>query len=443
MLLSDMGFKPEFEIDDAAIAPASVQLKASDKGAGKTFRERIKKGLMPEVLDVLDIEDDVKQRSATIRGKASPTLPIRSPGVKSPGPASAGLASGLASGMASGFATSKDRMSMVFAETPMWFGEGPLGPFGESMPSLDSLREYAEKHADEAQSTKDSSTRSTTESHASADSRGRARKKQDDAWGAEIPPEKMPTMPQIQYVPVPTPAPGGWNGQEQLGAYPQSGPMMIPVPVPVPVPMNAGMQNADAQSAALSASIAAAGYQDLYSAFLSQYQCAPPPQPQQVKPPPGFVPPPGYKLVPAPEQNMPAMPAMPAYPGSWPSVNMNHMNSNMDYDIPRGRENPHSIPDTHMVKRPASSTSKSNGKGSGKVFIGGLSPSTTADMLRNHFSRFGKLVDVSVIKDSVTKLSRGFGFVEFDGGVPPKLLEIEHVIDQRKCGVKRYTYEAA
>jgi hypothetical protein len=43
----------------------------------------------------------------------------------------------------------------------------------------------------------------------------------------------------------------------------------------------------------------------------------------------------------------------------------------------------------------------------------------------------------------VTKLSRGFGFVEFDGGVPPKLLEIEHVIDQRKCGVKRYTYEAA
>merc|ERR1719281_341064 len=121
MLLSDMGFKPEFEIDDAAIAPASVQLKASDKGAGKTFRERIKKGLMPEVLDVLDIEDDVKQRSATIRGKASPTLPIRSPGVKSPGPASAGLASG--------FATSKDRMSMVFAETPMWFGEGPLGPF--------------------------------------------------------------------------------------------------------------------------------------------------------------------------------------------------------------------------------------------------------------------------------------------------------------------------
>ena len=33
---------------------------------------------------------------------------------------------------------------------------------------------------------------------------------------------------------VPTPAPGGWNGQEQLGAYPPAGPMMIPVPVPVP-----------------------------------------------------------------------------------------------------------------------------------------------------------------------------------------------------------------
>ena len=58
MLLSDMGFKPEFEIDDAAIAPASVQLKASDKGAGKTFRERIKKGLMPEVHAVMASFDE-------------------------------------------------------------------------------------------------------------------------------------------------------------------------------------------------------------------------------------------------------------------------------------------------------------------------------------------------------------------------------------------------
>ena len=56
-----------------------------------------------------------------------------------------------------------------------------------------------------------------------------------------------------------------------------------------------------------------------------------------------------------------------------------------------------------MVKRPASSAApkpaegKGSGKGGGKVFIGGLSPSTTVDMVRNHFSRYGRLVDVSVI----------------------------------------------
>jgi RNA recognition motif-containing protein len=65
------------------------------------------------------------------------------------------------------------------------------------------------------------------------------------------------------------------------------------------------------------------------------------------------------------------------------------------------------------------------------------------DNVRDHFSKFGKLIDCSVIKDPVTKLSRGFGFVEFEGGIPSQLLEFEHVIDKRKCGVKPYTYEAS
>jgi hypothetical protein len=88
------------------------------------------------------------------------------------------------------------------------------------------------------------------------------------------------------------------------------------------------------------------------------------------------------------------------------------------------------------------STSK-NGNGRGKVFVGGLSPVTTVDMLQDHFTQFGKLIDVSVIKDPVTKQSRGFGFVEFEGGIPSKLLGLDHVIDKRKCGVKPYTYEAS
>merc|ERR1719258_346097 len=82
---------------------------------------------------------------------------------------------------------------------------------------------------------------------------------------------------------------GMWNEPEQPGAQKQA-PVMIPVPVPVPVPMGCG----DA-SAAVNASLAAAG-QDMYSAFLNAY---PRGYPQVQAPPPGFVPPPGYKLVPA------------------------------------------------------------------------------------------------------------------------------------------------
>jgi RNA recognition motif-containing protein len=80
--------------------------------------------------------------------------------------------------------------------------------------------------------------------------------------------------------------------------------------------------------------------------------------------------------------------------------------------------------------------------GNGKVFVGGLSPVTTSTMLHEHFSQFGKVLDVSVIQNPATKKSRGFGYVEFQGGVPCKLLELEHVIDKRRCGVKLYTYAA-
>jgi len=466
MLASDLGFKPP--LDDAAIAPALVQLKASDKGAGKTFRERIKKGLMPEILDVTEIDSDDTPPlpcSATSGGQASPIMSLakspgmkspgmKSPGMKSPGMKSADLKSG---GLASGLTGRQDRArgDMVFAETPLWSFEGP---FQEGLvKDLDGmLRDMAErqndKHAqNDTPSTRDTSGRSATGSYSSADSRGPSRKKQDEIWGSEQP-ETSTTMPQIHYVPVPTPAPCAWNGPERS----QMTPVMIPVPVPVPMPMS----NADA-SAAFGASLAAAVGPDIYNAFLSQYQqCtpapapAPPvPPPQPPQPPAGFVAPPGFKLVPAPGAGYPApapgpMRDMPSYPGSWPSINPSYMTASMNRDVPLAREDPRSTPDEHMVKRPASSTApkpaeaKGSGKGGGKVFIGGLSPSTTVDMVRNHFSRYGRLVDVSVIRDPITKLSRGFGFVEFECGLPPKLMELEHVIDGRKCGVKRYTYEA-
>ena len=44
-----------------------------------------------------------------------------------------------------------------------------------------------------------------------------------------------------------------------------------------------------------------------------------------------------------------------------------------------------------------------------KLFLGGLDYSTTEDGLRNHFDKYGKLVDVVVMRFPDTKRSRGFG----------------------------------
>jgi hypothetical protein len=205
---------------------------------------------------------------------------------------------------------------------------------------------------------------------------------------------------------------------------------MIPVPVPVPVPVG----YADA-SAAMSAPIAAAAGQGFHNAFLSSYSRGLPAPLPQAQPPPGFVAPPGFKFVLAPGP----MQDTPGYPGSWPSTYMNQGRE----DFPSSRENSHPNPEMKKTRPTSKASTSKKGNGRGKVFVGGLSPVTTVDMLRDHFAQFGKLIDVSVIKDPVTKESRGFGFVEFEGGIPPKLLELNHVIDKRKCGVKPYTYEAS
>ena len=48
-----------------------------------------------------------------------------------------------------------------------------------------------------------------------------------------------------------------------------------------------------------------------------------------------------------------------------------------------------------------------------KLFLGGLSPDTVEKDLRKHFTQFGQLVDVQVMRDRDAGVSRGFGFVTF------------------------------
>ncbi|KAI1703479.1 RNA recognition motif domain-containing protein [Ditylenchus destructor] len=47
------------------------------------------------------------------------------------------------------------------------------------------------------------------------------------------------------------------------------------------------------------------------------------------------------------------------------------------------------------------------------LFVGSLSPGTTKEMLREHFSKYGELTDCAVKYDYNTRQSRGFGFVAF------------------------------
>merc|ERR1719390_111679 len=92
-------------------------------------------------------------------------------------------------------------------------------------------------------------------------------------------------------------------------------------------------------------------------------------------------------------------------------------------------------------KRPASRVQKvPSGR---KIFVGGLSPNSTAESLIKHFCEFGKISDASVIHEAVSRKSRGFGYVEFAEKIPDGLLEMEHVIDQRRCGVRGYKYDPA
>ena len=60
-----------------------------------------------------------------------------------------------------------------------------------------------------------------------------------------------------------------------------------------------------------------------------------------------------------------------------------------------------------------------------------------------YFAQYGRVLDAAVLADSETKRSRGFGFVDFAGEIPAAVLEQEHVIEQRRCGVRKSPRRAA
>ena len=76
-----------------------------------------------------------------------------------------------------------------------------------------------------------------------------------------------------------------------------------------------------------------------------------------------------------------------------------------------------------------------------KVFVGGLKYTTDEEAFKNYFQKFGTLTDYVIIKDPVTKRSRGFGFVKYsDVFMVDELMKNRpHFIDERKLDIKRIT----
>ena len=107
-----------------------------------------------------------------------------------------------------------------------------------------------------------------------------------------------------------------------------------------------------------------------------------------------------------------------------PVVEDNNNNQNYTYD-----NNMENYSDRNSVDNswPLYRKSKPFVKNPSKIFVGGLPYSTSDDELNRVFSKFGDISEVVVMKDSMTKRSRGFGFVTFT-----ESNAVESVLDEHK-----------
>ncbi|XP_028829998.1 heterogeneous nuclear ribonucleoprotein D-like isoform X2 [Denticeps clupeoides] len=73
-----------------------------------------------------------------------------------------------------------------------------------------------------------------------------------------------------------------------------------------------------------------------------------------------------------------------------------------------------------------------------KVFVGGLSPDTTEEQIREYFATYGEIESIELPIDSKTNERRGFCFVTFvDENPVQKLLENRyHTVGSGKCEIK-------
>ena len=77
---------------------------------------------------------------------------------------------------------------------------------------------------------------------------------------------------------------------------------------------------------------------------------------------------------------------------------------------------------------------------SNKIFIGGLSYSTTEDVLKDELQKYGKVLSLRIILDHETAKSKGFGFATMETK-EQAVAVIENlgdtIFDGRRIGVKQ------
>ncbi|KAJ1826705.1 hypothetical protein LPJ56_002048 [Coemansia sp. RSA 2599] len=90
-----------------------------------------------------------------------------------------------------------------------------------------------------------------------------------------------------------------------------------------------------------------------------------------------------------------------------------------------------------MPQQPSTTATTAN-KDEGKLFVGGLSWETDEDKLRSYFSKYGNILDCTIMRDPASGRPRGFGFVTFDSvsGVNAVLQEPTHTLDNKQIDPK-------
>ena len=77
----------------------------------------------------------------------------------------------------------------------------------------------------------------------------------------------------------------------------------------------------------------------------------------------------------------------------------------------------------------------------GKMFIGGISWKTTPEKMQQYFSKFGEVIESTIMTDKVTGHPRGFGFIKFKSGdsVMSVLQKRPHILDDKQIDPKPCT----